>query len=106
MQKLLLAHGGGGEGYFKKWFQISLYLNVNQNFTSLKHLISKTDFTAIKHSGQGSFKVKKRTIDKLLFFTENHIVGEPKSRIVQKHTFFAPERYTAGILYTDSLNSA
>ena len=34
------------------------------------------------------------------------IVGEPKSRIVQKHTFFAPERYTAGILYTDSLNSA
>ena len=33
-------------------------------------------------------------------------VGEPKSRIVQKHTFFAPERYTAGILYTDSLNSA
>ena len=34
------------------------------------------------------------------------IVGEPKSRIVQKHTFFAPERYTAGILYTYSLNSA
>ena len=34
------------------------------------------------------------------------IVGEPKSRIVQKHTFFAPERYTAGILYTDSLYSA
>ena len=34
------------------------------------------------------------------------IVGEPKSRIVQKHTFFAPERYTVGILYTDSLNSA
>ena len=34
------------------------------------------------------------------------IVGEPKSRIVQKHTFFAPERYTTGILYTDSLNSA
>ena len=33
------------------------------------------------------------------------IVGEPKSRIVQKHTFFAPERYTAGILYTNSLNS-
>ena len=38
-----------------------------QNFTSLKHLISKTDFTAIKYSGQGSFKVKKGTIDKLLF---------------------------------------
>ena len=34
------------------------------------------------------------------------LVGEPKSRIVQKRTFFAPERYTAGILYTDSLNSA
>ena len=34
------------------------------------------------------------------------VVGEPKSRIVQKHTFFAPERYTAGILHTDSLNSA
>ena len=34
------------------------------------------------------------------------IVGEPKSRIVQKHTFFAPEGYTAEILYTDSLNSA
>ena len=29
--------------------------------------ISKTDFTAIKYSGQGSFKVKKGTIDKLLF---------------------------------------
>ena len=34
------------------------------------------------------------------------IVGEPKSRIVQKHTIFAPERYTAGILYIDSLDSA
>ena len=33
------------------------------------------------------------------------IVGEPKSRIVQKHTFFAPERYMAKIVYTDSLNS-
>ena len=30
------------------------------------------DFTAIKYSGQGSFTVKKGTIDKLLFFTENH----------------------------------
>ena len=38
-----------------------------QNFTSLKHLISKTDFTAIKYSGQGSFNVKKGTIDKHLF---------------------------------------
>ena len=27
------------------------------------------------------------------------LVGEPKSRIVQKHPFFAPERYTAGIQY-------
>ena len=36
----------------------------------------------------------------------NNIAGEPKSHIVQKHTNFAPERYTAGILYTDSLNSA
>ena len=35
-----------------------------------------------------------------------YIVGEPKSRIVQKHTFFAPERYMAGILYNDSLNGA
>ena len=34
------------------------------------------------------------------------VVGEPKSPIVQKHTFFAPVRYTAGILYTDSLKSA
>ena len=38
-----------------------------QNFTSLKHLKSKTDFTAIKYSGQGSFKAKKGTIGKLLF---------------------------------------
>ena len=30
------------------------------------------DFTVIKFSGQGSFKVKKGTIDKLLFFSENH----------------------------------
>ena len=39
-------------------------------------------------------------------FATSVIVGEPKSRIVQKHTIFAPERYTAEILYTDSLNSA
>ena len=43
----------------------------SQNFTSLIHLISKMDFTVIKYSGQGSFKVKKGTIDKLIF-TENH----------------------------------
>ena len=28
-----------------------------------------------------------------------HIVGEPKPRIVHKH-IFAPEKYTAGIVYT------
>ena len=38
-----------------------------QFFTSLKHVSSKTDFAAIKYTGQGSFKVKKGTIDKLLF---------------------------------------
>ena len=70
MQKLLLAHGGND--ILKSVFG-SLYILIvlpdcsTQNFTSLKHLISKTDFTAIKYSGQGSFKVKKGTIDKLLF---------------------------------------
>ena len=34
--------------------------------TDYAALISKTDFTVIKYSGQGSFKVKKGTIDKLL----------------------------------------
>ena len=62
---------GGGEGggeYFKKCFlMMSIYVNVKQNFISLKHLIWKMDFTVIKYSGQGSFKVKKGTIDKLLF---------------------------------------
>ena len=73
MQQLLLAHGGGGgNAILKKCFRISIYLICKtdcstQNFTSLKHLISKTDFTAIKYSGQGSFKVKKGTIDRLLF---------------------------------------
>ena len=38
-----------------------------QNFTSLKHLIPKMDFTAIKYSGQGSFTMKKGTVDKLSF---------------------------------------
>ena len=38
-----------------------------QTFTSLKHIISKMDFTAIKYLGQGSFTVKKGAIDKLLF---------------------------------------
>ena len=70
MQKLLLAHGGND--IFKNVFGL-LYMLIlkpivhTQFFTSLKHLISKTDFTAIKYSGQGSFKVKKGTIDKLLF---------------------------------------
>ena len=71
-QKLLLAHreGGGGADIFKKMFS-DLYIFKTdcsvQNFTSLKHLIWKMDFTVIKYSGQGSFKVKKGTIDKLLF---------------------------------------
>ena len=34
---------------------------------ALKHLISEMDFTAIKYSVQGSFNLKKGTIDKLLF---------------------------------------
>ena len=42
----------------------------------------------------------------ILLFLKHKIVREPKSHIVQKHTFFAPERYTAGNLHTDSLNSA
>ena len=71
----MLAHGGGGGGGgddILKMFSDS-YISYcktdfsTQNFTSLKHLISKTDFTAIKYSGQGSFKVKKGTNDKLLF---------------------------------------
>ena len=51
----------------------------------------------------------KAGIHKMLVRIANRkdpVVGEPKSHIVQKHTFLAPERYTAGILYTDSLNSA
>ena len=62
--------GTRGEIYFKKSFLISIYCKTYrsaQNFTSLKHLISKMGFTAIKYSGQGSFKIKKGTIDKLLF---------------------------------------
>ena len=64
--------GGVGGGILKKMFS-DFYISScktdcsTPNFTSLKHLISKTDFTAIKYSGQGSFKVKKGTIDKLLF---------------------------------------
>ena len=46
------------------------------------------------------------------FFTDPYCAGGvsnsrgTKVAYVQKHTIFAPERYTAGILYTDSLNSA
>ena len=73
MQKLLLAHGGGGGGndILKNVFGFLLSQCKTdcstQNVSSLKHLISKKDFTSIKYSGQGSFKVKKGTIDKLLF---------------------------------------
>ena len=45
----------------------------------------------------------RRAISKLRSLV---VVREPKSHIVQKHIFFAPERYTAQTLYTDSLNSA
>ena len=64
--------GTRGGMIFQKMFS-DFYISLcktdcsTQNFTSLKHLISKTDFTAIKYSGQGSFNVKKGTIDKLLF---------------------------------------
>ena len=37
----------------------------------MNNLISKMDFTAIKYSGQGSFKMKKGTIDTFIF-TESH----------------------------------
>ena len=70
MQKLLLAHGGGGD-ILKMFSDSYIFLCKtdcsSQNFTSLKRLISKMDFIAIKYSGQGSFTVKKETIDKLLF---------------------------------------
>ena len=33
------------------------------------------------------------------------IVGEPKLRIMQKHTKIAPERYTAKFLYMECLNT-
>ena len=57
---------------FKKCFLISIYFNVKlivlpKKFAFLKHLISKMDFTGTKYSGQGSFTVKKGTIDKLSF---------------------------------------
>ena len=55
---------------FSKYFNVKLMFYPK--FTSLKHLISRMDFTAIKYSGQGSFKVKKGTIDFFFIFTENH----------------------------------
>ena len=33
------------------------------------------------------------------------LVGEPKLRIMQKHKKNAPERYTAGFLYMECLNT-
>ena len=65
--KLSLAHGGND--ILKKCFLISMCKIdcSTQNFTFLKHIISKMGFTAIKYSGQGSFTMKKGTIDKLLF---------------------------------------
>ena len=65
MQKLLLAHGG--EWYFKKCFRISIYFNVKLIVLPKILHLSKADFTAMKYSGKGSFRVKKGTIDKLLF---------------------------------------
>ena len=57
-----------------------------------------------KHIMCEAVKEKKNTF---LWISANIvIVGEPKSRMVQKHKYVAPERYTAGILYTDGLNSA
>ena len=56
--------------------------------------------------------VVQNVCDALTFLLDNIFIRfgtkswELKSRIVQKHTFFAPERYTAVILYTGSLNSA
>ena len=55
-------------------------------------------FKSLKNMGYNTHRIQQRS--------HRIIVGEPKSRILQKHTFFAPERYTAGILYTDSLNGA
>ena len=57
---------------FKKCFVISIFFLFKtdcstKNYTSLKHIISKMDFIAIKYLGQGSFTVKNGTIDKLLF---------------------------------------
>ena len=54
-------------------------------------------------------KTSRKDVRSLTFISRIHktskrymLVGEPKSCIVQKHKIFAPERYTAGFLYTDS----
>ena len=60
----------------------------------------------VKRSQNGNIPLPFTGVGKSCSSGISLIVGEPKSRIVQKHTFFAPERYTAGFLYTDSLNSA
>ena len=67
------------------------------NFINLKELLESLIFVI---SFQWLLNVKNSGIQLGYHVI---VVGEPKSRIVQKHTFFAPERYTAGILYYDSL---
>ena len=63
--------GGGGDDILKNVsdfyiFQCKIDCST-QNFTPLKHLVWKMDFTVIKYPCQGSFTVKKGAIDKLLF---------------------------------------
>ena len=71
MQAEAFAGTWGGYDILKNVFGFLYFLCKTdcstQNFTFLKLFISKTDFTAIKYSGQGSIKAKKETIDKLLF---------------------------------------
>ena len=61
--KAFAGTGGGGNDILKN--VLDFYISIcktdcsTQNFTSLKHLLLKMDFTAIKYSGQGSFKVKR-----------------------------------------------
>ena len=71
MQKLLLAHGGGGDDILKKCFGFLYILMQNwllhPKFYIFKAFNIENGFHSQKYSGQGSFKVKKGTIDKLLF---------------------------------------
>ena len=50
-----------------------------------------------------------RVHDKMFYVHMNlftkMIVGEPKLRIMQKHTNIAPERYTAEFLYMECLDT-